>query len=124
MGASTDHALGRNLNFYCKVETTAGAQYGTTSQEQVAADDAAKVLTTSMEFSVARTDRMDSRTTRSVLERITGKQEISWSCESYLLPAGAAYGAGHSATASRWVGFGALCGFSCDFGDGGCYGSV
>jgi len=89
MGASTDHALGRNLNFYCKVETTAGAQYGTTSQEQVAADDAAKVLATSMEFSVARADRMDSRTTRSVLERITGKQEISWSCESYLLPAGA-----------------------------------
>lgn len=88
MGATTDHALGRNLRYFTKKETTAGGQYGTASQEALAGADAAKVLGSTMEFTVARNDRMDSRTSRSVLERITGKQEISWSCESYLLPAG------------------------------------
>ena len=86
MGASTDHALGRNLRFFCKKESAAGGAYGTSSQEALAGGDAAKVLSSSMEFTVARNDRMDSRTSRSVMERITGKQEISWSCESYLLP--------------------------------------
>ena len=89
MGASTDHALGRNLRFFCDVEAATGGAYGTSGQEALVSADAAKVLSTSMEFSVARTDRTDSRTTRSVLERITGKQEVTWSCESYLLPAGA-----------------------------------
>ena len=88
MGASTDHALGRNLRFFCKKESAAGGAYGTDSQEVLAGADAAKVLSTSMEFTVARNDRMDSRSTRSVQERITGKQEVSWSCESYILPAG------------------------------------
>ena len=88
MGASTDHALGRNLRFFCKKESAAGGAYGTDSQEALAGTDAAKVLSTSMEFTVARNDRMDARTSRSVMERITGKQEVSWSCESYMLPAG------------------------------------
>jgi hypothetical protein len=88
MGASTDHALGRNLRFFAKVESAAGGAYGTASQETLDAADAAKVLSTSMEFTVTRNNRADSRTTRSVLERITGKQEVSWSCESYLLPIG------------------------------------
>jgi len=88
MGASTDHALGRNLRFFCKKESAAGGAYGTDSQEALAGADAAKVLSTSMEFTVTRNDRMDARTSRSVMERITGKQEVSWSCESYLLPAG------------------------------------
>ncbi len=88
MGATTDHALGRNLRFFCKEETTAGANYGTSSQEALAGGDAAKVLATTMDFTVARNDRMDARTSRSVLEKITGKQDVAWSCESYLLPAG------------------------------------
>ena len=88
MGASTDHALGRNLRFFCKKESAAGGAYGTDSQEALTGAEAAKVLSTSMEFTVARSDRMDSRSTRSVQERITGKQEVSWSCESYILPAG------------------------------------
>ena len=93
MGASTDHALGRNLRFFCKKETDAGTdypggRYGTANQIALSGSNAAKVLSSSMEFTVARNDRMDSRTSRSVLERITGKQEISWSCESYLLPKG------------------------------------
>lgn len=88
MGASTDHALGRNLRFFCKKESAAGGAYGTGSQEALAGADAAKVLSTSMEFTVTRNDRMDARTSRSVMARITGKQEISWSCESYMLPKG------------------------------------
>lgn len=88
MGASTDHALGRNLKFFCKKESAAGGAYGTSGQEALAATDAAKVLNTSFAFTVTRNDRMESRTSRSVLERITGKQDISWSCESYLLPVG------------------------------------
>ena len=88
MGASTDHALGRNLRFFCKKEAAAGGAYGTASQEALAGADAAKVLSSSMEFTVTRNDRMDARGTRSIQERITGKQEVSWSCESYLLPAG------------------------------------
>tara|TARA_R110001583_G_scaffold10423_5_gene48244 strand:+ start:6603 stop:7778 length:1176 start_codon:yes stop_codon:yes gene_type:complete len=88
MGAATDHALGRNLRFFCKKEAAAGGAYGTASQEALAGADAAKVLSSSMEFTVTRNDRMDARGTRSIQERITGKQEVSWSCESYLLPAG------------------------------------
>ena len=88
MGATTDHALGRNLRFFCKKESAAGGAYGTGAQEALAATDAAKVLASSMEFTVTRNDRMDARSSRSVLGRITGKQEVSWSCESYFLPAG------------------------------------
>ena len=88
MGASTDHALGRSLRFFSKKESAVGGAYGTDSQELLAGSDAAKVLASGMEFTVTRNDRADSRTTRSVLERITGKQEISWSCEAYMLPAG------------------------------------
>ena len=93
MGASTDHALGRNLRFFVKKEIDSGTlipggRYGASNQLAVAGGDAAKVLSSSMSFMVTRNDRMDSRTSRSVLERITGKQEISWSCESYLLPVG------------------------------------
>jgi hypothetical protein len=90
MGASTDHALGRDLRYFVKKESTPGGGYGASAsgQEALAGGDAAKVLSSSMSFTVTRNDRMDSRTSRSVLERITGKQEISWSCESYLLPVG------------------------------------
>ena len=90
MGASTDHALGRNLRFFVTKEDAAypGGRYGTDNQKHLASGDAAKVLSTSFEFTVTRTDRMDARTTRSVMEQITGKQDISWSVESYLLPVG------------------------------------
>lgn len=91
MGALTDHALGRNLKFFAVKEDAAypGGRYGEgTNQKAVAGANAAKVLATSFDFTVTRNDRMDSRTTRALLERVTGKQEISWSVESYLLPKG------------------------------------
>jgi hypothetical protein len=84
------YALGREQNFYL-VKETAGLKnnYGTSSQVAfAAATNSAKVLTSTMDFVVAREDRMDSRASRSVLERITGKQEVSWSCETYMLPRG------------------------------------
>lgn len=90
MGTLTDHALGRNLRFFVVKEDSSdpGGKYGEALQKALTGSNAAKVLSTSMEFTVSRTDRTDSRSTRSVLERITGKQEISWSCESYLMPRG------------------------------------
>ena len=90
MGALTDHALGRNLRFFSVKEDAAhpGGRYATDNQKHVSGADAAKVLASTMEFTVTRSDRMDARSSRSVLEKITGKQEISWSCDSYLLPAG------------------------------------
>jgi len=88
MGVSENHALGRSLRWFCVKEDAAypGGRYGTDNQKAVAGGDAAKVLSSSIEFTVARNPRTDPHASRAVLERITGKQEISWSCESYLLP--------------------------------------
>ena len=90
MGASTDHALGRNLRFFCVKEDAAypGGRYGTDNQKALTGANAAKVLSAGFEFTVARSNRMDARSSRSVLDRITGKQEVSWSVETYVLPAG------------------------------------
>ena len=82
MGSTQDHALGRNRAFFCKAETT----YGTFVKP--AATDAAKVLSCSFDFSQERRNRVDSRTVRSVSERITGRKTVSWSLESYLIPSG------------------------------------
>ena len=87
------YALGREQNFYL-VKETAGLKnnYGLSSQVAfAAATNSAKVLSSTMDFVVAREDRMDSRASRSVLERITGKQEVSWSCETYMLPRGSSH---------------------------------
>ncbi|MAB56861.1 MAG: hypothetical protein CL524_04850 [Aequorivita sp.] len=89
------YGLGRELKFYLvKTTTTANALngYGTSSQVALTgAANGAKVTSSTMDFSVAREDRMDARASRSVLERITGKQEISWSVETYMLPRGGSY---------------------------------
>ena len=83
------YALGREQNFYLVKEGSLKNNYGTSSQVAfAAASNSAKVLSSTMDFMVAREDRMDSRASRSVLERITGKQEVSWSCETYMLPRG------------------------------------
>ena len=93
MGTANAHALGRSLRFFAKKETTVGSAYGTDNQEAVSANavagaDACKVLASGIEFTVEQRDRNDSRTTRQMLKRIAGKQDVTWSCESYLLPAG------------------------------------
>jgi len=83
MGSAQDHALGRNRAFFAKAETT----YGTFVKP--AATDAAKVLNCSFDFKQERKNRMDSRAVRSYSERITGRKEVSWSLDSYLIPSGA-----------------------------------
>jgi hypothetical protein len=83
MGTTQTHALGRNRKFFAKVETT----YGTFVAP--AATDAVKALNASFTFQQARENRMDSRTTRSLLERYTGKKQVSWSSEHYVIPSGA-----------------------------------
>lgn len=84
MGNAVPHALGRELKFYANEEST----YGTFAKP--AGTDAAKVLATNFEMVEAREGRADSRQTRSLLERITGRREVSWSVESYVLPSGSA----------------------------------
>ena len=87
---SVPYALGRQLRFFCKKEPVAslGGNFGTDTQEALTGANAAKVLSTDMSFSVERVNREDSTTTRSLQERVTGKQDITWSAECYLLPAG------------------------------------
>ena len=88
MGTTTDHLLGRNLRYFVKKETVTGGRYAEDAQESLAGANAAKVTASSIDFQVARNDRMDSRTTRSALERITAKQEVTWSCDTFVLPRG------------------------------------
>jgi hypothetical protein len=84
MGVATGHALGRNQKFFAKAETTFGTFI------KPSATEAMKVLKSEFKFDQKRSDRMDARSSRSVLERITGRKEVSWSVEMYALPSGAA----------------------------------
>jgi len=84
MGLVQAHALGRNRRFFVETESTAGTFVKATSA------GAAKLKVTSMDKQIERKDREDSRPTRSLLERITGKGTISWSAEGYLIPSGTA----------------------------------
>ena len=85
---SVPYALGRQLRFFCKQEAVLGGAFGTASQEALVGTNAAKVTASDMSFSVERVNREDSTPTRSLQERVTGKQEVTWSAECYLLPAG------------------------------------
>ena len=87
MGVSQQHALPRERKFYAKRETTLGVP------AQPAAIDAVKVLggTQFGSAAITRSDRNDNRTTRDVLERITGNIDpIDFTVEAYLIPSGAA----------------------------------
>lgn len=84
MGNAIPHLLGRNRRFYAKAESS----FATFAKP--AGTDAIKVLKSSFDFKQERKDRMDSRQTRSVLERITARKEVSWTLEAYLVPSGAA----------------------------------
>jgi hypothetical protein len=84
MGVAIPHALGREQRFYAKPETTFATAV------TPASGDAVKVLSTKVSFKQDRKDRMDTRQTRSLLERITGKQAVTWEAEMYVLPSGSA----------------------------------
>lgn len=84
MGISYAHALGRNRKFLCAAESSAG------TAATLAGTDAAKVLKSTMTLEQARDVRMDSRQTRSALERITGKGKVSWTVDAEIIPSGTA----------------------------------
>jgi len=96
MGQNKKHMLGRDLKFFVTAETAYNPV--ATSIQTPVATDAMQVLSSSMEFTHERKDRADSRQTRSLLERITGRKEVSWSCESYVTPRGVATTAGGTGT--------------------------
>lgn len=88
MGATTDHALGRSTNLYAKDEANYKDSFGLAGQVEFAAGERIDFLSSSMEFTIERKDRMDQKQTRSISQdRITGKHTISWSVESYLASA-------------------------------------
>ena len=87
MGIATLHALPRERQFFAKEETS----FGTAAQP--AATDALKVLpgTQFGAATITRTDRMDNRATRDLLERITGNIDpVEFTIETYIMPSGAA----------------------------------
>lgn len=80
--ANKQHALGREKFYFAKKETT----FATVAVP--AGTDAVRVLNSQFSFTRIRDNRADARATRSLLERITGKREASWSVELYILPSG------------------------------------
>lgn len=84
MGLNEQHALGRTKKFFAVTEPTAGVFIVPESA------DAAKVLNVSMGIDSERRDRVDSRQSRSMLERITGKSVVTWAVDAYIIPSGTA----------------------------------
>lgn len=84
MGVQYDHALGRAQAFFCMPQVTQGTMVRATG---AGAFNALK-LTTSYEQ--ARVDRNDNRETAGLVSRISGMRKVTWDCEGYLIPSGAA----------------------------------
>ena len=84
MGLVTAHALGRNRKFFVSNETVPGTFV------KPAAIDAAKILKCSITPEYNRINRNDSRATRSLLERLTGRAKFGWAVEAEVVPSGTA----------------------------------
>lgn len=84
MGLSVAHALGRNRKFFVTTESSAG------TFAKPAAGDAAKILKAQFSPEYSMINRMDSRATRSLLERMQGKAKVGWSVEAEVVPSGTA----------------------------------
>lgn len=78
-------ALGRREKLYALIETT----YGTTPS-LAAATNALRHINSSFTQTIDRVPREDKRNTRSLLQRIQRRKNVTWSCDGYLLPSGAA----------------------------------
>jgi hypothetical protein len=84
MGLTQTHALSRDRKFFSKIESSSG------TYEKIAGTDAAKILKADLNVERERKPREDSRQTRSLLERITGRATVPWSIEAEVVPSGAA----------------------------------
>lgn len=83
MGITYAHALGEQRVVFVTTQPTSATV-------KPASNDAVKVLKCDLGFERARDKRDDNKSTRSVLEQITGKEQITWLVEKYLIPSGTA----------------------------------
>lgn len=80
---TTTYLKGSEQKFYVTRETAFGTYKAPSATEAMA------VLTTSIDNKVARKDRKDAyQPTRGVVDRITGKGEVTWSVDAYYVPSG------------------------------------
>jgi hypothetical protein len=84
MGLTQNHALGRNELFYAKQETVNGTWV------KPAGADAAKILKSDFGWKPDRKPRRLKNSTKTIMERVTGKIECPWSVESEIIPSGTA----------------------------------
>lgn len=90
MGLAQDHILGRDQQFFVATESTPGTFV---KPAGASASDSSNrhpnVITSSFNPNTKRKDRTDAyMATRDVLERITDKEEISWSVDMFYIPSG------------------------------------
>lgn len=86
MGIGQAHGLGNQQILHIMQEAT----YGTLVKPAAAGTNAVKMLDIDIESKRERFNREDFRTTRSLLERITGRQMNQVSLTGYLIPSGTA----------------------------------
>lgn len=84
MGLNLGHVLGRNSRFYLATESTPG-----TYVTPLAAH-AAKIINSDFDVKIAEEPRRDIMDGRGDYEMITGRMQVPWSIESYLVPSGTA----------------------------------
>jgi hypothetical protein len=85
MGLQTSqaHVLGRDQKFYVIKETTPGTFVKATTAAS------ANCITTSFQPNTKRKDRTDAfMASRDIIERITDKEEISWTYDGFYIPSG------------------------------------
>lgn len=78
------HALSRQMRFFSKTEL------GGVGWEEPADTDAAKVISATFSPERPRNVRMDSRSTRSAMQRVQAKGSIGWTVEAEVIPSGTA----------------------------------
>ncbi|MBA7544245.1 hypothetical protein ES705_36597 [subsurface metagenome] len=82
---SNEYGYGREQIVYAKAETADA--FGTLVQPSAA--DAMKVLSCNMNVSQERKDRLEKGSSRSIINRFSGRKSADWSIEKYVLPSGA-----------------------------------
>jgi hypothetical protein len=104
MGQAVPHAIGRFERFFAKKETTYGTFVQPTANDTSAGEGEAKILTSAMSVVTDRQDRDDKRNTRSLQERVDGKNAVEASAEMYILPVASGTIPDAGATLKNWLG--------------------